>query len=182
MIILDFETTGLLESEISPIDTQPYIIEVGAIKLNDKTKKEVGRLDFLVKPPVALPKVITKITGIRESDLRGQQNLNPRIPELVDFFMGEKYLLAHNLSFDSNVLRYELQRRGKLIKFPWPPNHICTIEETQHLTGKRLKMIELYHYLFKTELKQTHRAIKDVEALTRIVKELIKKGLIEIKG
>ena len=69
MIVFDTETTGLPAADAAPLAKQPHIIEFAAIKLDEDTLEEVSRLEFLSKPPIDLPPIITKITGITDADL-----------------------------------------------------------------------------------------------------------------
>lgn len=176
MIIFDTETTGLLKSSIVDLEQQPKIIEFAAIKLDDKTLEEVDRIEFLVNPGHALPAVITKITGIEDSDLKDVKPFVDYYEQLTNFFLGEKYLIAHNVAFDVGMLTTELSRIGRLTQFPWPPIQICTVNKTMTIKGYRLKLSILYSHLFGEEFKEAHRAMNDVMALVRCVKTLIKNG------
>ena len=179
MIVFDTETTGLIQPEAMPLNKQPQIIEFAAIKLCDKTLEEVDRIDFLCNPGKPLDNKIVEITKITDADLAGKEPFAARYKELVDFFIGERVLLAHNLGFDRSMLRIELQRLGKVTQFPWPPEHLCSVELTYPIKGHRLSLSVLYSMVSKWEIKGAHRAMNDVEALARIVKWLRKKELIK---
>lgn len=180
MIIFDTETTGLVKNGLVPLKDQPQIIEFAAIKLDDKTLEEVGRIEFLANPKCKLPAIITKITGIKDSDLIGKPEFVESLPALRDFFLGEKYSFAHNHNFDTQMLSLELRRLKKQYAFPWPMNPICTVNKTMGIKGFRLKLSQLYFHLFQEEFPDAHRAMADVEALTRVVRELIKTGIIKL--
>src|SRR4051812_6260290 len=176
MIIFDTETTGLPKPTVVPLDQQPHIIEFAAVKLSDKTLHETDRVTFLVNPGVPLEPIITKITGLRDSDLKNEKPFSARYLELVRFFLGEEMLIAHNAPFDVALLTFELQRLDMLTKFPWPFRHVCTVERTQHLTGSYMKLEKLYTHLFGRDPEQKHRAMGDVELLMDVVRELRRKG------
>lgn len=186
MILLDTETTGLLGPSSTPLKEQPYIIEVGAVKVDDETLKPRGKkqsLSFLIKPPVLpLPEKITQITGITDKDLVKQKPFAAFYPQLCDFFLGESILVAHNAPFDAGMLSVELSRMGKRIHFPWPSQHWCTAERTAYLNtaqgGKYFKLEGLYRFLFNKDPKQTHRALEDVELLLQCVRALRKKKVL----
>jgi DNA polymerase III epsilon subunit-like protein len=181
MIIFDTETTGLPKSSIVDLDKQPKIIEFAAIKLNDETLEEVERLEFLVNPKEKLEPIIKKITGLTDSDLENEKPFTAYYGQLAKFFLGEKYCIAHNLEFDMNLLKFELMRIGRETQFPYCPGQICTVNKTLHLNNYRLSLSKLYKYLFNQEMKEAHRAMVDVEHLTKCVKELIKREIIRIK-
>lgn len=172
-IIMDFETTGLTKAMVADLDKQPKAIEFAAIKLNDDTLEEVDRLDFLINPGERIEPHITKITGIETKDVIDKPNFKYYYPQLVNFFFGEKYLFAHNIAYDVTILRFELQRIKMLTKFPFPPVQICTVNQTMKIKGFRLKLENLYEHLFGEIMQNAHRAMDDVEALTRCVKHLL---------
>lgn len=178
MIFLDVETTGLVLPAPALIDDQPRIIEFGAIRLDNKFK-EIGRLSFMANPGIELPPIITKITGITARQVSEAQPFLHNYPAVVDLFEGETVICAHNCSFDTNLLFFELIRMGMEKKFPWPRIHVCTVEQTMQINNKRMKLENLYKYLFKADPKQTHRAIGDVELLIKVYKELVKREMIE---
>ena len=180
IIIFDTETTGLTKQDIVDLDKQPKIIEFAGIKLDDKTLKEIDRIDFLVYPNQLVPKEATKIHGIKDSDLVGKGAFDTHYQKLSDFFFGTKYLIAHNIAFDLKMLELELRRFDKITQFPFPPVQICTVNKTLDLKGYRLKLSDLYNYLTGKEFTDAHRAMKDVEALTECVKILIKDETIKL--
>jgi DNA polymerase III epsilon subunit-like protein len=171
MIVLDFETTGLIAPSVADLEVQPRIIEIGALKLNDRFE-EIGRIDELVDPGIPITDEITRITGIKNEDLKGKRKIQTLLPEMAEFFLGEETLIAHNLDFDLSVLYFELQRHGWERRFPFPPNHICTVDASYHIKGRRLKLVELFEITQGKKLNQTHRAIEDVEALALCFKSL----------
>lgn len=178
MIIFDTETTGLLKASIVDLDKQPKIIELAAIKIDDKTLEEVDRIEFLVNPQHELPKEIIKITGLTDEKLKDAKTFEYHYEQLVDFFIGERFLLAHNIAFDIGMLKNDLARIGRMTQFPYPPRQICTVVQTNKIKGYRLNLSALHTHLFGETFKEAHRAMNDVEALTRCVRELIKQQLI----
>jgi len=180
MIIFDTETTGLPRANIVPLNKQPKIIEFAAIKICDRTLNEIDRIEFKCNPKESLSKRITQITGLTDLDLIQQPAFDRFFPQLVEFFFGEKYLVAHNLAFDIRLLSYELRRLRKLTAFPFPPIQICTVVQTFKLNGYRLSLTKMYNHLFGVDFEEAHRAMIDVQALTKCVKELIQRGVIKL--
>jgi DNA polymerase-3 subunit epsilon len=180
MIIFDTETTGLLKQDILDLDKQPKIIEFAAIKLDDSTLEEKERIEFLINPNQEIPQIITKITGLRTDDFKDKFSFEHHFQKLAEFFIGEKYLIAHNLAFDVGMLRVDLERIGKLTNFPFPPVQICTVQSTFQIKGYRLNLTNLYQHLFKDTFPEAHRAMRDVEALTKCVKNLINNQIIKL--
>ncbi len=179
MILFDTETTGLPQPGAVPLNQQPQIIEFAAIKVEDKPPFKIKtELSFLCKIVTPLPDIIIKITKLTDADLVKEKSFAAHYPELVEFFLGERFLVAHNVKFDIDLLRFELLRIGKLLQFPWPPNHICTVQSSLPIKGYRLKLGELYSIATGKEHKETHRALPDVYALYEIVKNLIKSDYV----
>ena len=180
MIIFDFETTGLKKANVISVNQQPKAIEFAAIKLDDKTLEEKDRCVFLINPYEKLDPIITKKTGITDGDLIDAKPFSYYYPKITQMFFGEKYAIAHNISFDLNILKYELIRLNKLTQFPFCPIPICTVNATMKIRNYRLKLGDLYEHLTGEIMPKGHRAIVDAEALTVIVKELIKQEYIKI--
>ena len=178
MIIFDTETTGLPAPAATPLDKQPRIIEFGAIKYSDDDPtQELARMSFLCNPgSLPLPEIITKITGLTDADLKGQPRFPAFYGELCDFFLGERTLIAHNIAFDINLLRFDLSRMNKAYAFPWPPNQICTVDATMSIRRHRLKLNALYEMATGNPMVEAHRAILDVEALHVVVLWCIEQG------
>lgn len=178
IIIFDVETTGLPNAEGAPLDSQPRIIEFAGIKLDDELN-ELERMEFICNPMCQLSDIITKITGLRQTDVEDKLPFSNYYEQLCKFFLGCSKLVAHNATFDVSMLRFELLRMGKLCAFPWPYNHICTIEKTMHYHGYRLNLGKLHKKLINEEhVNGAHRAMPDVEALVRCFKALRKESLV----
>lgn len=176
IIIFDTETTGLPKAQIVPLDQHPQIIEFAGIKLNENLE-EIDRLTFLCNPLKTLPFEITKITGIKDSDLKDKKTFEEHFEELCEFFKDSTVCVAHNISFDKYMMDTEAKRLEK--EFNWPSKLICTVNRTLSISGYRLTLTKLYDYLFHSTFS-AHRAMDDVEALTKCFKELLNKKLLII--
>ena len=174
IIVFDVETTGLLRAAGSPLENQPYIIEFAAVKVNESLE-EISRLEFLCKPPMPLPAIITKITGLTDADLADKEPFSNYSNELVEFFTGAKHTVAHNIKFDKGMVDNELRRCD--IKLPWK-SQICTVESTFHIRNKRLKLADAYKHFTGEEPKVAHRAIDDVLTTLEVLRHLVKQGVV----
>jgi DNA polymerase III epsilon subunit-like protein len=144
MIVLDTEGTDLLQPELRPIAEQPHLVEFAGVKLDNKLR-EVGRLRFLCKPELtALPELFTKITGITWEMVQDKEPFIAHYEELSEFFLGEREMVAHNMAYDSGMLRLSLTRIGRLLNFPWPIRHLCTVEISESIKGHRLSLSDLH--------------------------------------
>lgn len=181
-VIFDTETTGLIDNRTVHIDKQPHIIEFYGqlVDLRDGTVER--KFHSLIKPPIALPvnvkngKGIAEMTGINEEMLIGQPSFAQVKNDINELFDGATAVIAHNLSFDKDMVEVEYERLGE--KPIWPRRQICTVEQTIHLRGHRLNLTKLHNILFPGETFVAHRAINDVEALTRCAVELFRQEML----
>lgn len=176
MIIFDTETTGYITSTDAPLHTQPKIIEIYALKVDDETLEIQSDLELLIDPKQKLTEEIVKVTGITDDMVEGRGEFSKHLPAISDFWLGQKTSAGHNVTFDMDMLEVELRRLGKVNRFPWTPHRLCTVESSEHYEGRRLKLIDLHTLLLGVGFEQAHRARHDVHATHRIMIELNKRG------
>ena len=176
--VFDLETTGLMQAEGNELSTQPHIIEIYAAQFDGD--ELVYEVETLVKPPLAIPAIITKITGLNDFAVKDAPAFSEVYRSIVDVFFGSHTVVAHNLPFDEGVLITELKRLGKEYCFPYPPMKFCTVEQSMHLKGHRLKNDELYQLATGKNIVDAHRAKNDVLATYESYKWLAKQGCLEM--
>jgi len=160
------ETTGLLLPKTADLNKQPHIIELAIAKFENG--KLIGEFPELIDPECEITAEITKITGIKNEDVKGKKKFRELLADIEDFVAGADVLYAHNAPFDTGMLGVELERCART-GFPWPPTTICTVQEFLHLKGRCLKLTQLYEMKLNKVLSQTHRAMDDVMALAEIL-------------
>lgn len=165
-LLFDTETTGLLKPDAKDVKEQPYIIEFYACKIDDDFNM-VDEYETFIKPPVPISREITKITGITEKDVEDAPTFREVYETLGSFFTGVDEMIAHNLPFDRSMLANELIRINKLINFPWPMKHTCTVEQSMGIEQRRLTLTSLHQHATGAPLKNAHRAKDDVFGLVR---------------
>lgn len=143
MIVFDTEGTDLLKPDVAPLSDQPHLVEFAGVKLDAKLK-EIARLQFHCAPGIPLPATFIKITGITEETIKDAKPFAAHYRSLCDFFLGEEEMTAHNLGYDEGILKYALLRIQKLLHFPWPRKHTCTVEVSQGIKGHRLSLSDLH--------------------------------------
>lgn len=179
--IFDTETTGLLKPKANDMDKQPYITEIYVAKLihrSDGQIEQIAEFEQMFKPPMPITEEITRITGITNHDLKDCPSFKRVAPDLCDFFIGVGRMVAHNLAFDRSMLANELVRAGKILNFPWPPQHVCTVEKSLHLEQRRMNLTKLHEEFFGEGFPDAHRAKNDVLPLIRCYKHMVKEGMI----
>lgn len=175
-LFFDTETTGLIENMTTPEKKQPEIIEFYGALIDMDTGEMIDEIDELIKPTRPASEEITKITGITNEMLEGRPSfraLSGRIKSLIE---KAPAVVAHNLSFDMEMVDVEMNRLGDRIA--WPRLRICTVEQTIHLKGFRLNLTALHEHLFGERFPEAHRAKNDVLALIRCALELRKRDEI----
>jgi len=179
-VLFDTETTGLIKPKANDVSAQPYITDLYMVKIERIGQKieVLGAFETLLKVPVPLSPEITRITGLTDEDLADAPEFIEIYSTLAEFMTGVDSLVAHNLAFDRSMLANELVRCDKVIKFPWPRNHICTVEKTIHIEQRRLSLTRLHEHFFGVAFEGAHRARTDVNAMLKCYREMAKQGLI----
>lgn len=174
-LLFDTETTGLINNRTLQLDLQPEIIEFHGVIANLKTGKVSKKLSLLIKPAKPITAEITRITGITNKIVEKRPPFAKVAPSIFKMIEGAPMAIAHNLTFDREMVEIEAQRLGK--KVTWPKT-LCTVEQTVHIKGFRLTLTKLHEHLFNKTFDGAHRAGGDVAALLRCCVQLHKDGLI----
>jgi DNA polymerase-3 subunit epsilon len=175
VMVFDTETTSLVANHSMSLALQPHIIEFYGAIVNP-AGEVIEELDFLSAPPVPITEEITKITGITEEMVKGQPSFAARLDEVERMIASADAVVAHNLSFDMFVLESEFARAKH--KPVWPEIRICTVEQTQHILGHRMRLSQLHEHLFGEKFDGAHRAKVDVTALIRCFNRLREEDLV----
>jgi DNA polymerase III alpha subunit (gram-positive type) len=158
-----------------PINRLPEIVEFCGITLNLETGEILKEIDTLIKPSKSVTEETTKITGLRDEDLEGAGAFADKKDGIRNLIESAPLVIAHNLSYDKEMIDIEYERLGETIRWP---RLLCTVEATIYLKGYRMNLTGLHEYLFGTGFPSAHRARNDVEALVRCCVELHKRGEI----
>lgn len=183
----DTETTDLIKNRHAPLQNQPHITELYAqvIELKQPKKptksltpvwKDAQEFDQLFNPTIPLAPKIQQITGLTDAMLKEQPLFKAKAQQVKDLIESCDMVVAHNLSFDQAMVEIEMRRAGLTVT--WPKRMVCTVEATEHILGRRLKLIELHQHLFGEPFEGAHRAKNDVLPMIRCFKELWARGLI----
>jgi len=104
LIIFDLETTGLNSA-------RDRIIEIGIIKRFPGKKKEVVKTRY-INPGRPIPALITKITGIKNSDVRDAPSFAAVAESLAELIKGCDICGFNSNRFDVPFLLHEFERAG----------------------------------------------------------------------
>jgi DNA polymerase-3 subunit alpha len=174
-LVFDTETTGLVLPSAAPLSRQPSIIEFFGVVV-DEDGHSVEEYEQLIHPGQRISSEIEKITGIKNADLLAC----PRFPTVAGrikaLIESCDLVVAHNLSFDLTMVDNEMLKAGYDVA--WPKRRICTVEVTEWMKGKRLKLQDLHQELFGEAFVGAHRARADAEATAKCFVELMKRDAI----
>lgn len=173
-LVFDTETTDLLANPLANLDKQPRIAEFcGMLVEPDGSVSET--LDFMCNPGIPMSKEAAQITGLTDDKLAGHPPLDQFVGAVAGLVRRADAIVAHNLFFDLQVMELEFARLGISGELVWPNRKICTVVETEWVQQKRMKLGDLYEFLFNERFSEAHRAKNDVAALVRIYNEMRKR-------
>mgnify|MGYP006281704947 CR=1 FL=1 len=173
-LVLDTETTALIKNKLQPLDRQPRIIEFFALSL-DSAGNELTTLHQLFNPGIAIDEKTTEITGLTNEALADAPRFKDLADRIVEFIEEHDEVVAHNASYDRNVIDFEMKRLNKKLK--WPAL-VCTIEATEYMKGHRMNLGSLHEFLFGEPFAGAHRAENDVRATARCFLKLRELGVV----
>ena len=183
MIVVDLETTGLLKPG-KDCYSQPGIVQFGAQLLNS----DYASSDWVSKyinPEMAIEEDAVATHGISQGFVAGAPTFPEIFPELVQIFRKSRTWVGFNIQFDKQVLKYNLERYGLDMRFPWPDKELDIMLITKDIIafdGKRgpkpPNLTELHVALFGKPFDGAHDAMADVNATVDCMKELVRQGLI----
>lgn len=166
--LFDTETTDLTLHPQADLDKQPRIVEFAGVHTdgNDILRD----VQFLCNPHRRIAPAAAKVNGLSEDDLFDKPNFAHYLDVVQPFFQEAQVVIAHNLSFDKQMMTVEATHMGVTLEtFSWPAIEICTVEQTFPMFGRRMKLEKLYEIRFG-EYKQKHRARDDLNLLHAICK------------
>ena len=128
-VAFDLETTGLSAEN-------DRITEIGAVLLREG--KEVARFQTFVDPGRRIPFEVTKLTGIRDSDVQGAPTEREAVSAFLDF-VGDRPVAAHNADFDTAFIANACARMG----VDYSLTSLDTLVLAQNLLAGELKKFTL---------------------------------------
>lgn len=181
--IFDTETTDLIANSARRADKQPRVIELFALTLQqtgsgpDVIFNEVDVWESLFHPGILIPEKITQITSITNEMVAGKPAFRELVPEIMSYFARAHRVVAHNVSYDCDMIDIELTRTGITMPFQWPEK-ICTVEQTEWIKGHRMNLTSLHEHLFGEPFAGAHRAEPDVRATAKCYMELVRRDML----
>ncbi|MBQ3210832.1 MAG: PolC-type DNA polymerase III [Oscillospiraceae bacterium] len=173
---------AVMGKSVLPLDTEFVAFDIETTGLNAMNDRmtEIGAVIFsggniistfntFVDPKMPIPAEITKLTGIRGSDVQGAPDEKEAMQMFIDY-IGERPLIAHNAHFDVGFMTAAANRNG--LKFE--PVFLDTLALSQALLPelKRFKLDIVSNHLQLPQFNH-HRASDDAMVVARIMEKFI---------
>ena len=159
--VLDFETTGVSGKK-------NRVIEIGIVHV--KNLEIVDSYQTFINPGLLVPYYITKITGIKDTDVQDAPYFEDVTSEVTDFIR-DSVLVAHNLPFDYSFLKHEFMRADIFLP---QMNSLCTLKLARKMYPE-LKSKSLGNLVkhFGIKHKHVHRALGDAMVTAKLLIKMI---------
>ena len=162
--VVDLETTG------TSVNHGDRIIQVGCILVQDG--EIINHFETKINPQTTIPRQITQLTGIKNSDVRHAPLFDDVAGTLYSLLSGTIFV-AHNVNFDFPFLNAELERAG------YPSLSIeaidtVTLSQILMPTAKSYRLRDLTSSL-SIEHDHPHSAVSDAEATAHLLVDLMKR-------
>lgn len=190
ILFFDTETTGLPDDWNAPItdfENWPRMVQVAYI-LCDYDEKVFKKGDYIIKPNgFVIPKEAAAIHGITtEKALDEGVEIETVLEELKSVIARADYLVAHNITYDKNILGAEFLRNGMQYLLE-DKEVICTMESATNFCAipgpygfKWPTLSEMHLTLFETTFEEAHNASVDISITAKCFWELVGLSIIDI--
>jgi DNA polymerase III subunit epsilon len=163
--VIDIETTGGSAADGG-------ITEIGAVKV--RAGECLGTFQTLVNPGLAIPPVITMLTGITEAMVLPAPRIETVLPALAEFTAGT-VIVGHNVRYDTGFLNAAFERAG------WPrfANQVIdTCALARRLVRDEVPNCKLGTLAerFRLDHRPSHRALDDALATADLLHLLLERA------
>jgi DNA polymerase-3 subunit epsilon len=183
LLIFDTETSGLLpkyfnsneENILNSLKFLPYIVQFSCILFDTKTMKILEKLDSIVNIPedVDLSEDSIKVHGITKEMTKTGVKIEELLEQFDNLYKKCDMLVAHNLQFDSSILKIEYLRNNKTNLDLTKKKNYCTMQNSVELCNiksinslgiytKFPKLDELHFKLFQEKPTNLHNSYYDI--------------------
>ena len=196
VMIFDVETTGLIPKnrETMSLTEMPHILQISFVIFDTQFWSVIKSVDLYINIPldVDISVKITELTGItREMSMNGEL-IHNAMREFYEEYVKCDIIVAHNIQFDREMIRIEIERLGQrdddykvynnvfnteyekmvgkdiycTMKYG---RNICKIEQNgkNGMYYKSPKLVELYQNLFGMTPQGLHSSLIDTYVCLR---------------
>lgn len=161
VLVFDTETSGLIPKKYESLTECPYILQLACILVDTDGSKVINKIDSIneiVNAPIdKLDNKVMEITGLTIEKVKSGVDIVPLLYKFKNMIDECDVLVAHNLEFDSNMIKLECIRNN--IELNVSKSCYCTMKKSTQLCrlekensfGKYLKwptLEELHKHLF----------------------------------
>lgn len=164
IVVFDTETTGL---DFFTND----IIQIAAVKLRGGQKVEGSELDIIIRTDQEIPAQLGELPNPMVEEYRRREKLSPEegFRCFLDY-VGDAELVGHNVNYDVQILRNNLQRRTPQLALSdrpvWDTLKLARLLDP-HLRHYRLEsLLEVYGL----EGENSHNALDDIYATVSLLR------------
>ena len=183
ILVFDTETTGLPTNKYESVKPKwykcwGYIVQISWILYDTERNRSVEMADHIIKinEDIDLPESSIKIHGITREDMEIYgEPFREILPKFINVLNNCDCIVGHNISFDINMVRAEMMRRGCVDYFTMinKPFHCtmksnidyCKIQVTSY-TGRKYfkfpKLMELHKKIYGYIPENLHNSLVDV--------------------
>lgn len=194
-LIFDTETTGLPRNYNAPVtdlDNWPRMVQV-AWQLHDQNGKLLHHSSVIIRPEgYTIPFNAVQVHGITTERANAEgRDLKTVLGEFAEVVAKTDYLCGHNIDFDINIIGAEFVRCGLPNYFEGKRVIDTKNDETTQFCalpggrGGKFKwptLTELYSKLFASSFEEAHNAAFDVQATSRVLFEVVKRGIVRVEN
>lgn len=163
LVCLDIESTGIWVE-------QDKIIEIALIKFRTDGEKET--FYKRINPGIAIPQVVTNLTGISDRDVQDAPYFKEVAKEALEF-IGDADFGGFGIErFDLPLLEREFAGAG--LKLDWKCRKIYDAQKVFHLNEKR-DLSAAYKFYCEKDLVGAHSALVDTEAVLEILAKQVER-------
>jgi DNA polymerase III epsilon subunit-like protein len=186
-LFFDTETTGLPKSFKAPmtdLDNWPRLVQIAWQNYSGEGEL-LESFSYIIKPEgFIISEEVAKIHRVtQERALKEGKNLKEVLIKFVEHLKKNEFAVAHNFSFDENIVGAELLR-AEMENIFFKVRKICTMKGTVDICKipsrngyKWPTLTELHKILFNKDFPDAHDALVDVKALADCFFELKNRGL-----
>ena len=211
ILVFDVETSGLIPKDRTgvTINDLPYILQLTFVIFETKGWKITRSVNTYINvaPNVPISPKITELTGITREMCDKGISMKIALQEFAKEYMQCDIIVAHNIQFDREMIRIELERNKDSLTEPqyalifdreferhqnkfnyctmYNGKNACKIERTDpkgEVYYKSPKLVELYEHLFHMTPHNLHDSLIDTFVCLRCFIKLRFKFDLSLKG
>jgi DNA polymerase III subunit epsilon len=162
-VVVDIETTGG-----NPKSSK--ITEIAMYKTDGF--QIIDEYSTLINPEIKIPDFIVRLTGINDKMVVNSPKFYEVAKKIIEF-SENCIFVAHNVSFDYNVIRHEFKNLGYDFRMP----HLCTVRASKYIIpGHESYSLGKLARSLGIVIEGRHRAGGDALATTKIFNILFQKS------